>query len=428
MHRITTARRLALWTIALVLSTPAFAEGDTQDLQRQLDDLKQQVAEMKVEQNKKIEKEIEAYLDSGAQWSESSQGEDNMRNITIGAGLLAVNQNTVNLDSGDNRSVVNGRIELMFNFKVSDRIDLFTDLVANTSGHFEDAFANGPTLAGAFDNIGVDSSTGVRPQGGVQVKEAGIRYAIPAGNFVVNMELGLLDPRRRFLTNPFTDDYRTTFLHNEFVDPSGINWISNGNARQNTLGAYFWSAFGENKNIIVRLAWFNAPGRWFDNGQFIAEIHWKGEVRGREMNVKFMYVRDGFYQGVNDKDDNNWGVNWNWMATDNLGVWITLSGNTEDTNNVEFAWSVGGVWTGVGQNRPDDQIGLAIGQLSRNSNVNDTPKSSELALEIYYKFMVEDGKFQITPHVMWINDPGAGEGFGDKSSLWILGVRIYVPF
>jgi len=46
---------------------------------------------------------------------------------------------------------------------------------------------------------------------------------------------------------------------------------------------------------------------------------------------------------------------------------------------------------------------------------------------VYYNFMVEDGKLQVTPHFMWIMDPN-GDAFSGDDTLMILGVRVYVPF
>lgn len=426
MNRLFTAPLLAMLLVGAFCAVPARADDDS--LRAQLDDLKQQVEEMKAKQAKRVDREVEGYLEDNASWSRAQQGSDGMKDITISAMLTTVNQNTVNLESGTNRSVVSGQILLMFDFNVSENLGIFTDLIANTEGHLTSEFAASPTLAGLFDGIGVDSSMTARPQGGVQVREAGIRYAIPAGNSTVNLELGLIDPRDRFLRSAFSDDYHTQFLHNEFVDPSAVSWLTNAYLTPNSLGAYAWMAFGAEKNIIVRAGFFNEEGRFFDHGQLYLEVHWKGEVRGRAMNAKFMYMRDSYYK-LDGQNDNVWGFEWDWMATDNVGVYALISGNTEASNPVELSWSVGAVWNGVGDTRPDDQIGVAVGWLGTNSDVITTPKDSEFVIELYYKYITENGKMQITPHVMWISDPAAGGGgWANEDSLWILGVRIHVPF
>ena len=188
MNRKKTAHWLAMLVVGAICVTPALANDDEASLQKQLDDLRSQVELMKAKQAQRVDDEVESYLDGNSSWTES-QGDDAFKGITLGALFTGVNQNTLNLESGENRAVVSGQILLNLNFQVSDNLSIFSDLFANTEGHLDEEFGT-PTLAGAFDGIGVVSSSDVRPQGGVQIYEAGIRYAIPAGNQTVNMELG----------------------------------------------------------------------------------------------------------------------------------------------------------------------------------------------------------------------------------------------
>jgi carbohydrate-selective porin OprB len=56
------------------------------------------------------------------------------------------------------------------------------------------------------------------------------------------------------------------------------------------------------------------------------------------------------------------------------------------------------------------------------------PEDTEFSLEVYYRYMAEDGKLQITPHLIFVSEPGGGQlVFGDDA-LFILGLRIHVPF
>ena len=436
MNRINTARWLALITLSLIWATPVQAGEDTESLRKELDALKSQIDTLSEKRSAKIEKEVENYLESSTDWSKSSQGDDAMSRVTIRAAFTANSQNTVGLDS--NNSVVNGFIDLGFDFAVTDGLDLVVDLIANTEGHFPSELAFGPTFAGIFDGIGVDSTVGVRPQGSVEVGEAFIRYAIPAGNSTVNMEMGLIDPRRRYLTSAFSDEYRTQFMHNEFVDPSAISWITKNSSVVDggvptILGVHFWMAFGENKNFIVKTGLFNTPGEFFDRPQWMVEIHWKGEVSGRAMNAKLLYVWDNFYnQGSGQSADSNWGFEWDWMLNDKMGIWFIIAGNSKDINPVELSASFGWVMTGMGQNRPDDQLGIAVGYLSANKttfadNGIVLPEDTEWVVEAYYKYMAAKGKFQISPYLQVISNPGGKVNYTD-STLFILGIRFHVPF
>ena len=239
------------------------------------------------------------------------------------------------------------------------------------------------------------------------------------------MEMGLIDPRTRFLGTAFSDDYRTSFLHNEFSDPSAISWTSSA-AGNNVLGLLFTYAFGENKNFVISVGGFNGPGEWFNDMQLYIQFHWKGEIRGRAMNLKLLGVLDNFYTPTgSDDDDVNWGVSWDWMASDKIGVFFILSGNTENTNDVEMSFSVGMIYTGIGS-REDDQFGVAFGYLKANDEVYVSPEDAEWVVEAFYKYMAANGKFQITPSVQYIGDPAGGTYSED--ALWILSIRFYVPF
>lgn len=425
MNRKNTARWLGLFAAGLIWALPAQANDDEASLRKELDELKSQIDSLKENRTQRIDEEIEGYLESNGEWAKTAQGDDANSRITITAGVLAVNQNIIGQESGLNRSVVNGQTEVGFNFNVAEGLDIVTILFANTEGHFPSEDPQGPTLAGAFDGIGVDSSVNVRPQGGVQILEAFIRYAIPAGNSTIDMEMGLIDPRTRFLGTAFSDDYRTSFLHNEFSDPSAINWTSSA-AGNNVLGLLFSYAFGENKNFVISVGGFNGPGEWFNDMQVYFQFHWKGEISGRPMNLKLLGVLDNFYTPTgSDDDDVNWGVSWDWMASDKIGVFVIISGNTENTNDVEMSFSVGMIYTGIGS-REDDQFGVAFGYLSVNDEVYSSPEDAEWVVEAFYKYMAANGKFQITPSVQYIGDPGGGTYSED--SLWLLSIRFYVPF
>jgi len=425
MNRKNTARWLGLFAAGLIWALPAQANDDEASLRKELDELKTQIDSLKENRTQRLDQEIEGYLESNGEWTKSAQGEDANSRITITAGIFALSQNIVGQESGLNASVVNGQAEIGFNFNVAEGLDIVTTLFANTQGHFPSENPQGATLAGSFDGIGVDSSVNVRPQGGVQILEAFIRYAIPAGNATINMEMGLIDPRTRFLTSAFSDDYRTSFLHNEFVDPSAISWTSSA-AGNNVLGLLFTYAFGQNKNFILSAGGFNGPGEWFNEMQLYVQFHWKGEISGRAMNLKLLGVIDNFYTpNGSDDDDVNWGFEWDWMASDKIGVWVIISGNTENTNTVEFSWSVGMIYTGIGS-RADDQFGVGVGSMKANTDVISVPEDTEYVVEAFYKYMAAGGKFQISPSVQFISDPGGGTF--DKSSIWLLSIRFYVPF
>ena len=424
MNRNTNSLLLSLLALGLVWTSPASANDTAADLRAERDALKQQVAELQAKRTADVDAEIEAYLDRDTSWASEAQGGDGLDGVSIGAGLTAVNQNTVNLDDADggNQSVVSGLIEVDFSFQVSENVNLFANLVGNTNGHLDGAIP--ATLASAFDGLGLDSTRGTRPLGGVQVREAGVNFMVATGDLEWTWTAGLIDPRNRYLNSAFSSDYRTGFLNNEFVDTSAINWATSA-AGTNILGLNAMTAFGGEKQFALQFGFYGTAGQWFDNNQLYAEFHWKGEISGRAMNVKVLLVYDSLFTPSGSDDDINFGASWDWMATDTIGVFVQFALNTEDVNPVETSVNLGAVFMGIIGSRPDDEFGIAVGLLVYNPALFGADTDDEIHVEVYYKFVTADG-MQFTPHVMFVSDPGAG-GY-NEDSLVVIGVRLHVPF
>jgi hypothetical protein len=275
----------------------------------------------------------------------------------------------------------------------------------------------------------------------VQIKEAFIRYAYAAGNTTLNWELGMIDPRDRFLQNAFMSDQYGGFIHNQFKDASAISWSTNGfgsvpaaagpGASPTIIALFGWVSFGKDDAFTASYGWFNTPGEFFDSGQLYVQFGWKGQVRGREMNVQLLWVYDNAYNkliGNGEDADNQWGASWDWMASDNIGLFFRIAGNSESTNFVESSAAFGLVWSGIGARK--EVAGLALGYVKGNADslIGVLPEDTEWTLELYYKFMLADGKFQVTPNLIFVSDPGGGGLAWEDDALFILGVRFYVPF
>ncbi len=441
MPRYCTTVLMALGVLGLIFTAPVRAD-DAADMHREISKLRGELDALSKQDSADIETAVENYLAESDSWR-SAEGEDKMSKLTMGAWFTAVNQNTVGSDP-QNVSTVNGNVAVLFNFNVTEGLDIFTDLFAGTEGTLPGLFpldsgGFGPpsTLAGQFDGIGINGSVPVRPSGGVQILQAGIRTAYPVGSVKLHWEMGLIDPRERFLQNTFMRSENNQFVHNQFDDESAISWATRADSSETfgdtgaptILGLYGWVPFGAEDAFTFRYGWFNTPGEFFDRGQFYLEFSWRGKVSGREMNFVVMYAYDGFSdKGGGGEADSQWGVSWDWLATDKAGVFIRIAGNNKDVNPVEASAAFGFVWTGIG-NRKDDQFGLAIGYIKANTDFDPLlPEDTEWTLELYYKFMVADGKMQITPNIIYVKDPGGGGLAWQDEVLWILGVRFHVPF
>jgi hypothetical protein len=419
---------------AAVIFTGAASAGEEDALREEVQQLREKIDTLAAQQSTLLEQEIEAYLDEKAAYKGAQGGASSLDNVSISARFTAVNQNTVGLDQF-NRSVVSGDVDLDFDFKVTENLDLFIYTTANSnSGHFESQFAGiaGNTLAGQDDGIGVNGTVSTQP-GSLTVRESGIRHAWAIGDNQLHWELGELDPRNRFMQNAFAGDENTQFIHNTFDDSSAVLWLTNGSGTT-SLGLHMWISLGSNKQITLNWGWFNTPGQWFNNGQFYFQFHWKGEVGGREMNVRLMGFMDEFNPDLNGDGVAGGGASWDWWVTDKIGLFIMIAVNGGDYASVESDYSVGAQFNGLFGSRPDDVLGVAVGFTNADQDFwtattgGELPEDTELTVELYYKYMAEGGKMQITPHVIYVMDPGGGGAGWFDDTLFIIGFRIHVPF
>ena len=128
------------------------------------------------------------------------------------------------------------------------------------------------------------------------------------------------------------------------------------------------------------------------------------------------------------------GLSLDWWATDRIGIFFrgalhdNLSLDKGETNHIESSWEVGALFNGLIPSRPDDDLGVAWGMIKGpvRAVFPTATKNSEMVIEVYYRYMAEDGKLQITPILQVIVDPGAGT-FNDDTLL-MAGVRVHVPF
>jgi len=252
------------------------------------------------------------------------------------------------------------------------------------------------------------------------------------GDLKLYWELGKRDPRTRFNQNAFADDENTQFIHNSFDDTAAFLWgtANSGvlSSTAGTVGWHMWLHLGDNEQFTVNWGWFNAPGTFFDQGQFYIQFHWKGEISGREMNLRVAALINERFRDADGDGDASGGVSWDWWATDTIGLFVRIAGRGGDVNPVEFDASIGAVFHGLISSRPDDRLGVAFGFITADDELIAVTEDTEFTIEIYYAYMAEDGKLQITPHLIFVSDPGGGEAeFGDDT-LFILGLRVHVPF
>jgi hypothetical protein len=439
-------RTLAIWPLcaALLASVvPTATAGE--DLREEVKRLREQVELLESQQATCLEEEIHEYLSSAEAWRGAAGGGEDR--ITLHASVTGVEQSTIGL-SPSNRSVVNGNYDLDFDFQVTDDVGLFVHMTGNgvdaggSDGSFPSQFGPvvvgtppqvfgaiaGPTLSGIFDGIGVNGTTPTSP-GAATVYEAGFQFSCHVGEQTLHHQMGELDPRTRFLQNALADDAETQFLNDLFNNSAAIEWLTDATGRA-SFGYYGWLSLGGNREWTVSWGWFNTPGQWFNHGQLYVQVGWRGEVGGREMNIRLLGWLQEFFVDANGDGSSGGGVSFDWWVTEKVGAWVRVAINGGDVTPVASDYAFGVVFRDFLSRRPDDQAGVAIGIISANDNTafGAVPEDTELTVEVYYKLMLEGGKLQVTPHLMVVTDPGGGLAPWQDDLLFILGVRFHVPF
>ncbi|MHC4163429.1 MAG: coiled-coil domain-containing protein [Planctomycetota bacterium] len=285
MHRHLSAY-LALLAAGLAFTAPATAGEEDEALREEVRQLREKVDALQAQGSTVLEQEIEEYLDTTSDWR-GAQGGSPLERITIHSRFTAVNQNTIGLDPAG-RSVVNGDVDLDFDFQVTDNLDLFLYLTANDSpaqngaqlpgmfapnGGFPSQFGTvmtsggtfgpiaGATVAGLTDGIGVNGTVPTDP-GSITVYEAGIHHILTIGNTKLHWEIGALDPRRRYLQNAFADDENTAFIHNSFDDTSALMWLSDATGRTVSISARSSSSGSTSAGSTSRASGSTAASSW----------------------------------------------------------------------------------------------------------------------------------------------------------------------
>jgi len=447
-------KHCALPLLALVvLALPAIAGESGPD---EMSEMRARLEKLEKRQATLLELEIDNYLDDEAVWR-GAQAEESLKGLTISARFTTVAEATAGLDPA-NRSVVSGILYLDFMMEVTDRLNLFAGLMASTEpddGGFSslngvgvgatagtgfpgffgpvttpqgDSFGAiaGRTFSGYTDGIGVNGTVSVNP-GDVKIYEAGIHSWLEMGSTEFHWEIGMLDPRTRFMQTAFADDEHTQFLNNVFDDSPAILWLSDASGR-GYAGIHMWLDLGKEKNWRVNFGWFNSPGQFWNAGQLYVQVGWRGQVGGREMNARLTGFFDDFFQDATSDGSTGVGFTWDWMVTGSLGLFLRYAQNFDNINPIEWDLSGGAQWKGLIGSRPEDVLGVGLGLIQANTAVLTVPEDTEFIVEVYYRLMYQNGRLQITPYVMYVGDPGGNGAGWQDDSLVILGVRIHVPF
>ena len=460
----------------LVLILCAFvalsAAAEEPSLKEQVANLSAQVADLEAKKRMALKREIDSYLETHEAWGSAQGGGPAwLDKVNVTFRLLALGQATASLDP-ENRHAIDGHVDLDFDFDITEKLKGFLYLTANNTSVVDDqpptnlSFILDPTapppggpgasapsgagfpthfgavegdslevgtrtMSGMMDGIGVDGNqpVAVSEKSSVQVYEAGFTHTITAGKQDIHYTLGKLDPRIRFGMSEFARDHETQWLNNIFVNPPAHLWLTDSSGRD-VLGIHAWTNF--NENFSLALGWFNVPGEFFTHGQFMLEVHYKGQIGGADFNLKGWGFIDEFFRDASDDGSSGGGVVFDWRPkawVRGMGLFIKVTSNSSEINPVKVDGSIGVVFDGPFQARPEDQLGVAVGliDIRQDSDFGVFPEDSESTFEIYYRYVTEGGKMEITPNLQIITDPGGGLGWIDDT-LTLFGLRFFVVF
>ncbi|MGQ0612848.1 MAG: carbohydrate porin [Planctomycetaceae bacterium] len=412
---------------------------------RKLSDQDARIEALSARQAAQLQQEVEGYLgEQATHASAAGPSRGPLDGVRVSVRFTSVLQGSVELTPAD-RLVADGDIDLEFGFSITENLEAFLTIVGNTNGaSFESQLGPIMTPTGSFGPIGGRTAgaltDGIGLNGAVQTKtgpiniyEAGILRRTKLGDNTLHWELGALDPRRRFSQNRWADDENTQFLNNNFDDSPAMFWLTDSTSRS-VFGWHMWIDFGANQEYRLNLGWFNTPGQFFNHGQFLIQFSWKQTISGREMNLRVFGFLDAFSEASAGKEVFGGGVSWDWMINDNVGIFVRVTSNDGAFNPVDLDASLGFVFRGTVGSRPDDEIGIAVGFVSLEATtggpagVFSPVEESEITVEVYYKYVLEDGRLQLSPHVMFISNPGGRVAPWADDALFLLGLRLFVPF
>jgi hypothetical protein len=422
MHRHFIGTLLALLAVGLLAAPSASAGDENAALREEVKQLREKVETLSQQQSAQLGEEVERYL--AEQTSSAQGGSDGWYNrMKIWAQLTSVFQATIGLDPSDSHQGT-GDADVWFEFTATENLWIIAHMTANTGGN-----TDGSTAGGFTDGIGVDGTAPVAP-GSVTMEEAYAQHRLPVGSNWLWWAVGKIDPRKRYAQTAFTEDEDTQFINNNFDDTPGINWASNAGGVP--VAIEMWLTFGEQSQFTLNWGWYNSPGSFFDNGQFLVQGTWTADVSGRQMHIRVYFCYDSINEDAGGDPTYAGGVAWDWMVTEMIGLFARFTYNSFDDlfigNATDFDVQLGAVFTKLVSSRPSDALGVGFAWLNSNDALDPFAAADrEWTFEIYYSFVIEEGKASITPHIQYIMDPGFNLSFSDDS-LFIVGVRLNFRF
>ena len=293
---------------------------------------------------------------------------------------------------------------------------------------------NGPdSVLGTYSGVNDDSGSTDRH---VDVLEAWYEQSLLDDKFVFTV--GLIDLTNYFDTNEVANDETTQFLASAFVNSNVLDSPDNGPGIRATYSFADWL------DLHLGLQSGDEDGDFvFNRVFFISGLDFHTEFFNRAGNYRVYLSVNGNRHDAHNPDENDesvgFGLSFDQAITDKITAFARLGFRDDQVaeSETEWAWSTGFQIAEPFVSRPDDKIGVAIGQTQPNREVipnfkrttfdydstgneqNDYMASIETISEIYYSYQISE-KFTVTPLMQLVFQPS---GDTHEDAILIGGLR-----
>ena len=422
----------------LFLVTSLLYASDPGDYRKEIEELKARIEmlEKKMEQAEKERKEIKEAS------KELESIKEKFENLSISIGITGVVQGTVNNeDNSDEGDVTDGSYSADLEFE-ADFKRWGTGYIHLEAGGGEGITDEVPALTGVNADAG-DS------QDEVDVSEAWWEFK-PLNNDILTVTVGKLDPTAYFDANEVANDETSQFLADAFVNSIVVEWPDYTPGLRIQISPVEF--------VDLNLGVFSAESDWedlFDDVFAIGEINIKPKLFGDlEGNYRLYgwvngldhvewddFKKSGYNTSiVDDKKNYGFGISLDQKLPYDITIFARVgfqdddiagvSGSLDEVFGASWMWSAGFQIAGKAWSRPDDVLGIAIGQAILSNDFEDYLKNEgidpddETHLEIYYNLYLND-HISLSPDFQLIDNLG---GDKDADTVYIFGLRSQISF
>lgn len=424
-------KKLVLCAVLLLMANGVFAGGNPNaglsgfdTLRKEMDDMKTQFKLMMKEINN-LKSENKTLKDMLAKAGETPHhGSLSRAELPDGVDIHTVNESGLRISgvaTGVFQAAMGNHPQDTTNAEGSFNLIFESDV---TEGgmilvNIEAVGNDGPnSVVGSYSGLNGDAgSTGLH----VDLLEAWYEQTLFDDRLVFT--IGYISPTSYFDGNEVANDETAQFLASAFVNSNVLDLPGNGPGMRATYSIYEWL------DISMGIQSGDQDGDFvFDRVCWIGELDFHTQFFGRDGNYRMYLTVNGDRHSNENVDENDESVGFGFSVdqkiTDTL-AWFGRLGFRDDhlaESGTEWAWSTGFQVDGPLVDRPDDTLGIAVGQTQPNREVNPNLKRTtfdfdenggtqndymaglETLMEVYYSIPISD-KFTVTPNILAVFNP-----------------------